>query len=35
VIAPTGKYNPEKDINQGANFTSINPYSELGARPRP
>jgi hypothetical protein len=26
VIAPTGKYDPYKDINQGSNFTSINPY---------
>jgi hypothetical protein len=26
VIAPTGKYDPDKDINQGANFTSLNPY---------
>jgi hypothetical protein len=25
-IAPTGDYNPYKDLNQGANFTSFNPY---------
>jgi hypothetical protein len=26
LIAPTGKYDPAKDINQGSNFVSINPY---------
>lgn len=26
VIAPTGKYNQDKDLNPGANFTSLNPY---------
>jgi hypothetical protein len=26
VIAPTGKYDPYKDISQGSNFTSLNPY---------
>ena len=25
VIAPIGSYDPEKDINQGANFASLNP----------
>ncbi len=25
-ILPTGKYDPDKDINQGANFVSFNPY---------
>ena len=26
VILPTGKYDPNKDINQGSNFVSFNPY---------
>jgi len=26
VIAPIGKFNPNKDINQSSNFTSLNPY---------
>lgn len=26
LIVPTGKYDPEKNINQSANYVSINPY---------
>jgi hypothetical protein len=26
MIAPTGAYNPDKDINQSSNFVSFNPY---------
>jgi len=35
VIAPTGKYDPEKDLNQGANFTSLNPYWAATVLPLP
>jgi hypothetical protein len=35
VIAPTGKYDPYKDINQGSNFTSLNPYVAMSALPLP
>jgi hypothetical protein len=34
-IAPMGKYDPTKDINQGANFTSINPYWAATVLPLP
>jgi hypothetical protein len=26
LVAPIGAYNPDKEINQGANFASFNPY---------
>ena len=35
VIAPTGKYDPEVDLNQGSNFTSINPYWAATVLPLP
>jgi hypothetical protein len=35
VIAPTGKYDPQRDINQGSNFTSINPYWAATVLPLP
>ncbi len=34
-IVPTGKYDPRKDINQGANFWSINPYWAATVLPLP
>jgi hypothetical protein len=35
VIAPTGKYDPDKDINQGSGFTSLNPYWAATVLPLP
>lgn len=35
LIVPTGKYDPQKDINQGANFWSINPYWAMTVLPLP
>jgi hypothetical protein len=35
VIAPLGKYNPSVDINQGANFASLNPYAAMTVMPLP
>jgi hypothetical protein len=35
VIAPTGKYDPYKDINQGSNFTSLNPSWAMTVLPLP
>jgi hypothetical protein len=35
VIAPTGKYDPNRDINAGANFTSLNPYWSATWLPTP
>ena len=34
-IVPTGKYDPAKDINQGANFMSFNPYWAATVLPLP
>jgi hypothetical protein len=34
-IVPIGKYDPQKDINQGANFWSINPYWAASVLPVP
>jgi hypothetical protein len=33
VIAPIGSYDPDKDINQGANFASLNPYWAMTVLP--
>jgi hypothetical protein len=33
LIAPIGSYNPNKDINQGSNFASINPYWAMTVLP--
>lgn len=35
VIAPIGKYDRAKDINQGSNFWSINPYWAVTVLPLP
>lgn len=35
LIVPTGKYDPQKDLNQGANFWSINPYWAATVLPVP
>lgn len=35
LIVPIGKYDPQKDINQGANFWSINPYWAATVMPVP
>lgn len=35
VIAPTGRYNKNKDINPGSNFWSINPYWSATLLPTP
>lgn len=35
LIAPVGKYDKAKDINQGANFWSINPYWAVTVLPVP
>jgi hypothetical protein len=35
IIVPTGAYNPDKDINQGSNFASLNPYVAFTALPIP
>jgi hypothetical protein len=35
LIVPIGKYDPQKDINQGANFWSINPYWAATVLPLP
>jgi hypothetical protein len=35
LIVPTGKYDPQKDINQGSNFWSINPYWAATVLPLP
>jgi hypothetical protein len=35
VIAPTGAYDPNKDLNQGANFASLNPYWAATVLPLP
>jgi hypothetical protein len=34
-IVPTGKFDPYKDLNQGSNFTSINPYWAMTLLPFP
>jgi hypothetical protein len=35
VIAPTGFYDPNKDLNQGDNYTSLNPYWAITVLPLP
>ena len=35
LIVPIGKYDPQKDINQGANFWSFNPYWAATVMPLP
>jgi hypothetical protein len=35
LIVPIGKYDPQKDINPGANFWSINPYWAVTVLPLP
>lgn len=35
IIAPTGRYNPEKNINQSSNYVSINPYWAATVLPFP
>jgi hypothetical protein len=35
VIAPTGRFDPNKDINPGAGFASINPYWAATVLPLP
>ena len=35
IIAPTGKYDPNMDINQGSNFTSLNPSIAATVLPIP
>lgn len=35
LIVPIGKYDPQKDINQGANFWSFNPYWAMTVLPLP
>ena len=35
LIVPTGKYDPERNINQGSNYVSINPYWAATVLPLP
>lgn len=35
VITPTGKYDPDKNFNQGTNFVSLNPYWAATVLPLP
>ncbi|HTQ07093.1 MAG TPA: transporter [Polyangiaceae bacterium] len=35
LVAPIGAYNPNRDINQGANFASFNPYWAMTVLPIP